>query len=230
MINIQTYNNILPGHGIRIDISNPDKPMFVARDVALSLGYKVPQKAVADHCKHPELLKGSNSEHLKIPNRGLTMIPEGDVYRLIVRSKLPAAEEFERKVFDEILPEIRKTGGYIPAKQGESDETIMARALLIAEKKMQLLELDNAEMHQKLDYVTVDAYRALHKGEYWTHGMRTSLGQRATNLCRERGIEVGKENREHYVPGYGWRKTTINVYPTNILDEVVDAMKAKVAP
>ena len=43
----------------------------------------------------------------------MTLIPEGDVYRLIMKSKLPSAEKFESWVFDEVLPTIRKTGGYI---------------------------------------------------------------------------------------------------------------------
>ena len=58
-------------------------------------------------------------------------IPEGDVYRLITRSKLPAAEQFESWVFDEVLPSIRKTGGYIAGENQMSDDEMVARALLM---------------------------------------------------------------------------------------------------
>jgi prophage antirepressor-like protein len=229
MINIQTYTNVLPGHGIRIDISNPNKPMFVARDVTLSLGYKVPQKAVADHCLHGEKMTVPKQNGQRGGAQFLTIIPEGDVYRLIVRSKLPAAQEFERKVFDEILPQIRQTGGYIPATQNDSDETIMARALMIADKTIKKLELDNAEMHEKLDYSTVDAYRALHKGEYWPHGRSISLGLRAAHICRSRDIEIRTEMRDvEYRRTNGLKGTTvkgINVYPTYVLDEAYAAMR-----
>lgn len=106
---------VLPGHGIRINTSNPDKPMFVARDVTMALGYKNGPDAVKKHCRHTEKLTIAKRDGQRGGAQFLTFIPEGDVYRLIVRSKLPAAEQFERKVFDEILPQIRKTGNYIAA-------------------------------------------------------------------------------------------------------------------
>lgn len=85
------------------------KPYFVGSDVAKALGYAIPHKAVQTHCKG--VLKWN------IPTNGgnqeMLIIPEGDVYRLIVRSQLPDAEKFEKWVFDEVLPAIRQTGGYI---------------------------------------------------------------------------------------------------------------------
>ena len=67
----------------------------------------------------------------------MNLIPEGDIYRLIVGSKLPEAEKFERWVFDEVLPQIRQTNGYIPIQQEDSEEEIMAKALLIAQKTIE---------------------------------------------------------------------------------------------
>ncbi len=85
------------------------KQYFMANDVAKALGYSEPKNAVARHCKgalkQSYLTNGGKQE--------VNFIPEGDVYRLIIRSKLPKAEEFEKWVFDEVLPSIRKTGGYI---------------------------------------------------------------------------------------------------------------------
>lgn len=84
------------------------KVMFVASDVAKMLGYARPADAVTAHCK--------GSVKYRLPTNGgmqeLKIIPEGDVYRLIAHSKLPAAEKFESWVFDEVLPSIRKTGSY----------------------------------------------------------------------------------------------------------------------
>jgi len=84
------------------------KPYFPATACAKKLGYANPQKAIRDHCK------GVNE--MVTPTKGgvqtMRFIPEGDLYRLIVHSKLPAAERFEKWVFDEVLPTIRKTGGY----------------------------------------------------------------------------------------------------------------------
>lgn len=88
------------------------KPYFVASDIAKALGYTNSRKAIKDHCRwvtkryipHPQ----SKSKTLEV-----NIIPEGDIYRLISNSELPEAEKFESWVFDEVLPAIRKTGGYI---------------------------------------------------------------------------------------------------------------------
>ena len=77
----------------------------MASDVAKVLGYAIPSKAVNTHCKSPRILKASEMEGL--PTRGMTIIPERDVYRLIMRSHLPRAEAFEEWVVGEVLPTIR---------------------------------------------------------------------------------------------------------------------------
>lgn len=86
-----------------------DKIMFVASDVAKALGYSRPADAITAHCK--------GSVKRRLPTNGgmqeLKIIPEGDVYRLITHSKLPAAEKFESWIFDEVLPSIRKHGAYM---------------------------------------------------------------------------------------------------------------------
>ena len=97
---------------------NNGKIMFVASDVAKMLGYARPADAVSAHCRctvkhripHPQG-KGTLE---------VNFIPEGDVYRLITHSKLPAAEKFESWVFDEVLPSIRKTGSYTAKPLDES--------------------------------------------------------------------------------------------------------------
>lgn len=95
------------------------KPWFVAFDIARALGYSNPQKAIRDHCKHAKSLNLNETFRLGICNspNGCKIIPEGDLYRLIVSSKLPIAERFERWVFDEVLPALRKNGSYEQCKQ-----------------------------------------------------------------------------------------------------------------
>lgn len=84
------------------------KVMFCGADVAKALGYVRPNDAISAHCKGAvkcrTLTNGGYQE--------MNFIPEGDVYRLITHSKLPNAERFETWVFDEVLPTIRKYGGY----------------------------------------------------------------------------------------------------------------------
>lgn len=97
-------------------IEQDGKVLFCGRDVAAALGYTNSNKALADHCK-------SGGVPIRYPiqdSMGRTQqarfIPEGDVYRLITHSRLPAAEQFEHWVFDDVLPAIRRTGSYtVPA-------------------------------------------------------------------------------------------------------------------
>ena len=90
-------------------IEEDGKVLFCASDVAKALGYEKPNNAVATHCR--ATLKRGTPISGKIQE--INFIPEGDVYRLITHSKLPSAEKFESWVFDEVLPAIRKTGGYV---------------------------------------------------------------------------------------------------------------------
>ncbi|MCY9532920.1 hypothetical protein M5X04_26790 [Paenibacillus alvei] len=88
-----------------------DSPWFGATKAATLLGYSNPQKAIRDHCTDKgctirSVLTGGGKQQVKF-------ITEGNLYRLISRSKLPNAEQFESWVFDEVLPTIRKTGGYV---------------------------------------------------------------------------------------------------------------------
>ena len=106
------------------------QPMFGSRDVALALGYSDPSYAYKTHCKSLILLSSEESSELGWVNpnpRGEYVMPESDVYRLIVKSTKPEAERFEKWVFEEVLPSIRKTGSYsIPTKpMSEEREYLM---------------------------------------------------------------------------------------------------------
>ena len=92
------------------------EPWFVGKDVAEALGYTNPQKAVRDHCKAPKPVGGEQNVHPHRLDPQTVIISEPDMLRLIVSSKLPAAEAFERWVFEEVLPSIRKTGAYVDPK------------------------------------------------------------------------------------------------------------------
>lgn len=105
--NIEIFKNEEFG-SVRI-IEEDGKYLFCASDVAKALGYSRPNDAVARHCR--ATVKRSSPISGKIQE--INFIPEGDVYRLIVHSKLPSAERFERWVFDEVLPSLRANGIYI---------------------------------------------------------------------------------------------------------------------
>lgn len=113
------------GNPVRVLEIDSD-PWFVAKDVALALGYANPQKAVRDHCRKTQDVGGARNVHPSDLDPQTKIIPEGDVYRLIIRSNRPEAEPFETLVMEEILPTIRKTGSYgTPASIDYSNPTIM---------------------------------------------------------------------------------------------------------
>ena len=114
---------------------------FVARDVAGVLGYVNPQKATRDHCKHARPVGGNDSFTL---DSQTVIIPEGDVFRLAVKSQLPSAEKFEEFVMDEVLPSIRKTGQY-----ATKPELQIAHAMILAGKMIEEQKLLIADMTPK---------------------------------------------------------------------------------
>lgn len=85
------------------------EPWFVARDVAKALGYQNTVDAVNAHCKKANDFRDSKMLPSATP---MKIIPESDVYRLVMRSNLPGAVEFQDWVVEDVLPSIRKTGGY----------------------------------------------------------------------------------------------------------------------
>lgn len=128
-MDIQVFNN--EQFGALRTYEEDGQVLFCGKDVAKSLGYKNPNKAIGDHCR------GITKRYPIQDSLGRTQeavfITEPDIYRLITHSKLPTAEKFERWVFEEVLPAIRRTGGYMVVKQDETPEQIMARAVLVAQ-------------------------------------------------------------------------------------------------
>ena len=88
------------------------EPWFVASDVAKALGYANPAEAIQDHCKKVNKINHHSKTLPPTPPVNILIIPESDVYRLVMRSNLPDAERFQDWVVEEVLPSIRKTGSY----------------------------------------------------------------------------------------------------------------------
>lgn len=149
---IQIFNNADFGN-VRI-IEEDGNFLFCGSDVAKALGYAKPNDAIARHCR--ATVKRSSPISGKLQD--INFISEGDVYRLIVHSKLPSAEQFEKWVFDEVLPSIRKNGGYIAGQEELSPAELMAKALLVAQKtladreaRIESLTKENQLMKPKAD-------------------------------------------------------------------------------
>lgn len=135
MNEIQVFN--FNTNSVRV-VVREGEPWFVAKDVCDVLGYTNATKAIEDHCKAST--EGRTNDSLGRYSKAI-LIPERDVYRLIMRSKLPGAERFEEWVVGEVLPSIRKHGAYLsPSKIEEvlSDpDTIIRLATTLKQEKEQ---------------------------------------------------------------------------------------------
>lgn len=117
------------GHNIRIITDQQGEPWFVAADIARALGYNDADQAIRRHCKGVTKAPVETTGGMQ----RASIIPERDVYRLVMRSKLESAERFEEWVVGEVLPSIRKHGGYLVGQEQDSPELIMAKALMVAQ-------------------------------------------------------------------------------------------------
>ncbi|SKA78218.1 BRO family, N-terminal domain [Paucidesulfovibrio gracilis DSM 16080] len=140
---------------IRVLKGDDGEIWFIAKDVATALGYSNPPKAVGDHCRRAEKMTITKRDGQRGGAQFLTIIPEADVYRLIIRSKLPTAEQFEEWVFEEVLPSIRKHGAYMTPEVIEqvllNPDTVihLAKNLKLEQERNRALESENKYLTPK---------------------------------------------------------------------------------
>ncbi len=139
--------------------------LFCGSDIAKALGYTNPRKAVSDHCRcvtkrYIGVQTGTKADGTPAMQEvEMLFIPEGDIYRLAARSKLPGADAFEQWIFDEVIPSVRKNGGYLMGQDTMSADELMARALMVAQKtltdreaRISALTVQNAILAPKAEY------------------------------------------------------------------------------
>lgn len=175
-------------------ITIDDTPYFVGKDVALALGYADPTNALKQHCddgvvkRHPILDNLGRTQQVRI-------ISESDVYSLIFGSKLPEAKVFKRWVTQEVLPSIRKHGGYLATSPEDTPELIMARALKVADvtmKKYQEQARLLTEQNQLLtDKVETDAPK-VRFAEAVADSDSLILVRDLAKLITQNGVEMGE--------------------------------------
>ena len=178
---IQLFNS--PRFGDVRTLTEDGNTLFCGSDVARSLGYARPQNAIAAHCKGA-LKRG-------IPTNGgmqeMFFIPEGDLYRIITHSKLPDAEKFERWVFDEILPSIRRNGMYATPEK-------LAEMLLNPDAMIQTLQALKAEQEKckALEaQAEADKPKVLFSDAVSASSSSILIGDLA-KLLRQNGVPIGQ--------------------------------------
>lgn len=140
------------GASLRTLTDEEGEPWFVAKDVCDILGMSNPSMAVIALDKD-EVAQIDPKDYLGSENRSnqaVNIVSEPGLYKLIMRSRKPEAKEFQRWVTHEVLPQIRKTGGYIPTSESDSDEDIMARAVLVAQKTIKQKNQQIAEQQRRI--------------------------------------------------------------------------------
>lgn len=181
MNELQIFNSEEFGDIRTIEIDG--KPYFVGTDVAKALGYNNPRDAVSRHCKGVVKHDTPTSSGVQL----MSYINEGDLYRLIMKSKLPSAEKFEAWVMDEVLPTIRKTGSY-------------QKPMTIAEQ-IQLLALGNQNHEERIEKLentmTIDYGQQKYIGDLVSSIVIAHLGGKESNAYKEIGKKVFAEcNRD----------------------------------
>lgn len=175
MSNIQVFDN--PEFGAVRTLEEGGAVLFCASDAAKALGYAKPQNAIAAHCK------GALKRGILTPGgeQEMSFIPESDLYRLIFSSKLPNAEKFTDWVTGEVLPSIRKNGGYIAGQEELSPQELMAKALLVANKTL-------ADREARISELTVQNQIMAPKAEYFDALVDRNLLTNFRETAKELGI------------------------------------------
>lgn len=186
MNELQIFNNEEFGDIRTVEVDG--KPYFFATDVAKALGYSNPHDAIIKHCRwvakcevpHPQ----SKTKTLEV-----NVIPEGDLYRLISNSELPNAQKFETWVFDEVIPSIRKNGGYIAGQETLSDEELLSKALMVAQNKIAERDRIISEKQERIEQmrpkeIFADAVSASHTS--------ILIGDLAKLICQN-GYQIGQK-------------------------------------
>ena len=154
-------------------VEREGEPWFVGKDVAQVLGYANPSKAILDHVddedKAFQMLEVADSQNGNLVKTAI--ITESGLYSLVLSSKLPTAKAFKRWITSEVIPSIRKNGGYIAGQAELSPEELMARALMVAQRtlaerdaRISALTVENEVMRPKAGYFDDMVDRKLNTG------------------------------------------------------------------
>lgn len=174
------------GAALRTLTDENGEPWFVAKDVCDVLGYTNASKAISDHVDAEDKL---NNESLSsLGQRGGWLVNESGLYSLVLSSKLPTAKEFKRWVTHEVLPQIRRTGGYIHTTDTDSEEDILAKAVLVAQKT---IEHKNRQIAEKDAQIKVLEPKALFADAVAASDGTCLVGELA-KMLRQNGLNIGQ--------------------------------------
>ena len=186
MTNILIFNN--PDFGEIRTIEQNSEPWFVGKDVAAALGYSNPRDALAKHVdeedKNTVAFRDGTSG-----NPNVTIINESGLYSLTMNSKLEGAKKFKRWVTSEVLPSIRKNGGYIAGQEQLTPQELMAKALLVANKTLADRDARISELTAQNSQLTVDKQIMQPKADYFDELVDRNLLTNFRETAKELGVK-----------------------------------------
>ena len=208
MNDMQVFTNNMFGQ-VRV-VQRDGEPWFVAADVCKALEISNPRMATerldADEKNTVSLTDGNRG------NPNMTIVNEPGLYTLVLGSRKPEAKLFKRWITHEVIPAIRKTGGYIAGQETLSDDELMARALLVAqntiklrEERIKALENSNTALEAKVE---ADAPKVLFADSVAASSQSILIGELA-KILRQNGIDIGQNRlferlrKEGYLGTYG---------------------------
>ena len=179
-------------------ITKDNETYFVGKDVAKALGFTNPRDAITTHVFDED--KGVDTIDTPGGKQSMTVINESGVYALVFGSRLESAKRFKHWVTSEVIPSIRKNGGYIAGQESLSDEELMAKALLVANNKIaerdKIIEQKQARIEQmKPKEIFADAVATSHTS--------ILVGDLAKLICQN-GYQIGQKRLFDWLRANGY--------------------------
>ena len=180
MNEIKIFEN--PEFGAVRTLVKDNEPWFVGKDVATMLGYSNQNRDIVRHVEEEDRVMLDTKTVLSLGQRGGWIINESGLYSLILSSKLPTAKAFKRWITHDVIPSIRKTGGYIAGQENMSDADLMAKALLVAQRQIEQRDKQLAEMQPK----------ALFADSVCASSTSILIGELA-KILKQNGVDTGQK-------------------------------------
>lgn len=165
------------------------EPWFVGKDVAEALGYSNSRKAIQDHVDDEDKSDGVTIRDSIGRVQNPIVINESGLYSLVLSSKLQTAKQFKRWITSEVIPSIRKNGGYISGQESLTDEELLSKALLVAQNKIADRDRIIASKQERIEQ--------MRPKEIFADSVATSknsilIGDLAKMICQN-GVEIGQK-------------------------------------
>ncbi len=227
MNELQVFQNEEFGKVRVVEIDS--EPWFVGKDVAEALGYSNSRDALTKHVDDED--KGVAKCDTPGGKQDLAIINESGLFSLVLSSKLPSAKKFKHWVTSEVLPSIRKHGGYIQGQETLSDDELLAKALLVAQNKIaerdKRIEEQNRIIEEKTQVIEEQAPLVRFANHVSEASNCIDIGQLA-KIVKDEGMDIGRNKLFKWLKQNGYLmndNTPYQRYINSGLFEVIEVIK-----